>query len=61
MNLQGAIDSMDKSVLLTTLAHQGMPQKFVNIIHHRLLLPSTNFQLKRTHRVTWRSPATRQS
>ncbi|KER32506.1 hypothetical protein T265_01386 [Opisthorchis viverrini] len=32
LDFQGAFDSVDRSVLLTTLARQGMPQKFVNII-----------------------------
>ena len=32
LDFQGAFDSVDRSVLLDTLAHQGMPRKFVNII-----------------------------
>ncbi|KER20357.1 hypothetical protein T265_11075 [Opisthorchis viverrini] len=31
-DFRGALDSVDRSVLLETLARQGMPQKFVNII-----------------------------
>ncbi|KER31724.1 hypothetical protein T265_02092 [Opisthorchis viverrini] len=32
LDFRGAFDSVDRSVLIETLAHQGMPQKFVNII-----------------------------
>ncbi|KER23874.1 hypothetical protein T265_08339 [Opisthorchis viverrini] len=31
LDIQGAFDSVDRSVLLHTLAHRGMPRKFVNI------------------------------
>ncbi|KER23409.1 hypothetical protein T265_08684 [Opisthorchis viverrini] len=32
LDFRDAFDSVDRSVLLETLAHQGMPRKFVNII-----------------------------
>jgi hypothetical protein len=32
LDFKGAFDSVDRSVLLSTLVHQGMPLKFVNII-----------------------------
>jgi hypothetical protein len=32
LDFKGAFDSVDRSVLLKTLARQGMPQRFVNII-----------------------------
>ncbi|GAA52804.1 ATP-dependent metalloprotease, partial [Clonorchis sinensis] len=32
LDFQGAFDSFDRSVLLDTLAHQGMPRKFVNTL-----------------------------